>query len=282
MADGTEQTLEAVLQSLETVSFEQRVHAVERLLERLDFYSGRSKHSLQLALSLPLPSIRLARLSCELDTLKKASSDQWMDVGFSEEEEKRFARFQIFSKKFLEEQDYQPLPLLHLTPRLILNPIGIAVEVVEDKGPQKTKKKSRSRKKRAKDVPSTRLDIEVVDSHDQIEDDLDHIESIDQTLSLQRMKSVETSELSSSLAPRRIHSFSISKEKVDKVLQTIPETAHVHVEQLCESYEEQLSVIREHYDSAIQSLNLRLYIANNQIENLTEEMAKLLAFSNSK
>ena len=37
-------------------------------------------------------------------------------------------------------------------------------------------------------------------------------------------------------------------------------------------YEEEISHIREKYDLIIQSLNLRLYISNNHINNLIEEM----------
>ena len=283
------------------------------LLTNIEFYRGRSENPLQLALSLPLPSIRLARLSCEESTLKTLESD-WQKISFSDEEEKRFARLQILANQILTHVQLPSLCLLHLTPRLILSPVAASTQQVFKDGSntshvtttnlQKKKKKKKSRRKKKVTAYEEDIHLKVEQDsellhaddgeHDEEDDHNDDVDTMAVDVGFRIPIDIsDESEGSEDISPsttfserltceqpqktsssRRLFGSSIPKEKLDRMLVSIPPECHHHIEVLCEHYENELSSLREHYDSSIQSLNMRLFIANNNIEHLIEEMNK--------
>jgi hypothetical protein len=197
------------------------------------FFNGISDNPVHQAMLLPLPSIKLAHLSSSEDNRNNAINGLLEKICFSDAEQKKFAYMQIAANNYLKCKGHVPLPLLHLTPRMLL-PF--------EKPP-------------------------VIDCVNTFTVDCSHskLETSNAGLKRSRRKKKKggeelqtgTSLVSSSVYPN-IHS----------VLERMPPESKNLIGEICNLYERELLNIREHYENVIQSLNLRLYIAQDDIEQM--------------
>ena len=70
--------------------------------------------------------------------------------------------------------------------------------------------------------------------------------------------------------------FSIAhKSDYRNVLENLPDEYHGSFYIVSKLFEEYITDIREQYEESLQTLNMRLYLANNSLESMTEELTKL-------
>lgn len=203
------------------------------------FFDGVSDNPVHQAMFLPLPSIKLAHLSSSEDNRNNARNGLLEKICISDAEQKKFAYMQIAANNYLKSKGQVPLPLLHLTPRMLLPfekpPVidcvnTFTVDCSHSKLETSKSGLKRSRRKKKKGGEELQCNFQL---------------------------QTGASLVSSSVYPN-IHS----------VLERMPPESKNLIGEICNLYERELLNIREHYENIIQSLNLRLYIAQDDIEQM--------------
>lgn len=297
--------------------------AMETLLQNESFYHGQSSNLIHLAMKLPLSIIKIAHLSCRPLNIYLARNNKFEQIVFTTDEEQRFARCTIFANKFLSSKGLATLPLIHLTPRMLLDyenpslpppsagvpmtnqPIVTSVDISivneeDDKSPesnilmknviQDELVKKAQRKKRNHRKKSTAIAISGPISC--------HFGGSGEVPTKSCYQSCETSCIPTVLencgqptievTVGQLHAdqlcekklnfdmFSIShKTEYRTVLDKLPKEHHESLYIVSKLFEEYITNIREQYEESLQTLNMRLYLANNSLELKEDELNKL-------
>lgn len=233
---------------------------MDTIINDFDFFIGTSTNPLHLAMKIPFHIIKLAHLSSLEQNLEYALNNELEKISFSVEEKRKFVSSQIAANNFLQSHGQESYSIYHLTPRLLLpfqvkdiSPIDpkqqstiINIEIQD--GSKRKKKKKKSKSKVIKDV-------ETISSPD------DHFEP-------------------NTINYNYFNNLSIPKESVEKIVKVLPQSSHEAIKDLCNYYEDYILDLREKLESAIVSSNFKLYLANNQIENLQEALKNRIKGNN--
>lgn len=256
---------------------------LNRLLATDEFYEGKSENPFHVSLGLNLSVIKLAHLSVSAFKLL----DPELVTAFTLEEQNIFARLLLKANDYLRQRGRKVLPLLRLSPRMLLpyatapaisSPRKIEIfslvendDLKDNEGksgnnliPNKKIKKKLSRKQKLKlkepqtstEIPSTMALTAVPnDSMTEGEDD----------------KAICSSEPYN----KQLQQLSISPKLLSSLLQNVDLKLYNDILQICQEYEDLLSRQCEHWESISQSANLRLFIAENENNNLNDKVEEL-------
>lgn len=263
------------------------------VIETDDFYEGESQNHIHQALGLSLASVKLAHLSVDRATLREVSRGN--TISFTSHEERQFAILQLHANKYLKSKGRKPLPLLHLSPRMLLpynnlvkaknesaDEVGASAEGNMNNNCTETpKKKSRRRRKprSSQNDEQRTMSTEMISSSSGNEHKCSAIEGVTETetVSLPNSSAMPPPLSSSRSHQRHWLTLSIPMSTIEPVLVTFNnEEDHLKLFDLCSMYEREIMSVRETYENAIQAANLKLFIANTEIEKLREEAAKKL------
>jgi hypothetical protein len=305
---------------------------MEALLLDGSFYLGQSHHPIHQAMKLPFGIIKIAHLSCRPLNIYLARCGKFDQIVFTNEEEHRFARSIIFANKFLSSNGFLALPLIHLTPRMLLDfripPLTVQpseesepskatrinIELVEeeelasndqfDNVLKKSRRKKNHRKKSINtnnNIHSHSADdsqhiqttsspqppkIQHFDHHDEFATSVDNISTpmieslhIDVVSSPNIRHEEEVEEAARESIQRKKHNFdkfSIAhKNEYRQLIDHLPIDYHGVLYEASQMFEDYITDIREQYEESLQTLNMRLYLANNSLEVMTENFNKL-------
>lgn len=257
-------------------------------IEDKSFYDGQSSNPVHKALGLRLATIKLAQMSVHRDF------DSVVGTSFTKEEESTFARLQIRANVYLQSIGRPPLPLLHLSPRMLLPykpdaPFAIAdisqeVDKIEQPAKGATiKAEKKKKKKRPKQVTASAFES----TRCPVMDNCPESETLKESTVVEEQ--LAGSEERSSESRKPWHSLSLSQECIREIVANAvdgsvsPEKDRI-VDALwktCMIYEDQLLSLREKYEDAVQAVNLRLFITNTEADKLREDLRVLQPLKNS-
>jgi len=258
-----------------------------------EFFEGISDNPIHQSMFLPLPSIKLAQLSSSAKNMELAKLGMLEQVEFTAEEQKTYAYLQIAANHYLQAKCLVTLPLLHLTPRMLLpyykeqefpdvrfddfSPLSINGNIVTtDTDEEKLKRKKKKKKKKTVANSCPELSPKESTSNEispQI-DIRDYSTQCDEKEELPNFN-VNVEGLGKSVlqppSPRMTLSRATPSWSVPEVygaLEGLSLDLNLTVKNICTSYENELVSLRERYENVVQSLNLRLYVAQAEVDRL--------------
>ncbi|RYH15895.1 hypothetical protein EON65_30955 [archaeon] len=270
-----------------------------RQLENMSFYDGESYHIVHRQLKIPLSVVKIAHYCCNQDALIFAQNGDFQSILFSKEQDSKFMKLQIQSNLFLRREGRHSNHLYHLTPRLILpyqpiapklssqshaeaisNPVLPPDQIVLESSNSKKKRKAK-KKRKSKSAPLSSL-IDHLDSGDNIEAIPIHTsnasEIFDSDDEVEEEGAISSNDTPTPTIPAVMSHYDILRryvaiptQHITTALSHIPTELHEHIFTLCDTYEGRVQEIRETYENLVQTLNLRLYVAESEIERLTED-----------
>lgn len=268
------------------------------ILENDDFYEGESYNHIHKALGLRLASVKLAHLC--VDKAKLLDASKGKSISFTSLEERQFAILQLQANKYLKSKGKNPLLLLHLSPRMLLPYNNIETtknDTVQNEeftmevnnsnnNTVMTKKKPRRRRKprscqdnHQQDNQQQGSSTEAISMLCEDEDKTKSAEDMIPSVPVSQHNQVDVPRSPPSPATNRSHqrhwlTLSVSMPVIEPVLEALKnEEDQMKLFDLCSMYEREIMTVRETFENAVQAANLKLFIANTEIERLREEMA---------
>lgn len=188
------------------------------------------------------------------------------DSTFSPEQEKLFAKMQIYCNNKLRILERLTIPLLHLAPSMINVNISNCsqsenvdsmtinntdkLNQISEQIPQTIKAKKRKNRSKKNKTAS----IEEIQTTRKPEDSIDNL---DKCIAFVRTK------------------VSLSKSDQEKIITSVINNISINknqylfdiIKNICDLYESEISNIREHHEDSIRNLQLRLMISETNLEN---------------
>lgn len=308
-----------------------QLHDLERLLTDSSFYYGESCNPIHRAMKLPIAVIKIAHLVCRPLNIYLARNSKFDQIVFTNEEEQHFARCIITANKHLSAHGMTTLPLIHLTPRMLLdyqekkviettaehpsfkfseNSTRVPIDIIDEddqenevcvsssgecngnsatkKGRKKKhhRKKSKTPESRTSNSNYTAMPVLTTNIQQQpcLESAHFNVGVEDNTsMNIQNIKLPELtqdligcdSNLSDVLKDRKrwnFDQFSVAhKSEFRQLIDNLSEDNHECVHIVSTLFEDYITDIREQYEESLQTLNMRLYLANNSLEAMTEK-----------
>jgi hypothetical protein len=308
------------------------------LLESPDLdFTGDSENPIHKALGIKIIVAQLANVICTKEQRKAACLGRFGDVSFTSKQERDFVQLQILLNLHLNSLRLPRLPLLHLSPRMLLphkyTPMDDHVieseepSVVGDSNLVESKKKAKRKKKKVSPSVSTNTTVESVPELHDPDDDLPALEPCLDSLAISETDEVWSyrgasalpyrmpadltsnknspisrgkgessnrnalthaallradahSHAASSAQPPKPYEYSIPKGVYSSAEQTLGYAAMETVDLVCDAYEQALMHQREQHGSIQQSLSLRLYIAQSELDSLKEKFGLAATIAN--
>jgi len=298
-----------------------------KLLEcpELDF-TGDSENPIHKALGIKIIVTQLAHVVCTKEQQDFACHGRFSDIMFSAKQERDFVQLQILLNLHLNSLRLPRLPLLHLSPRMLLPHKAasgsdiLTEKTVESAAAEVTaeaKRKNRRKKKKTSPPVSvgTATTIESVAESIDADDDLPALEPccideatltdsdepsafqlpmaskflLSQGLSYPQGLPSDTDAAAAQRnalthaallradaqiqqAAQRPYKYSIPKGVYHTAENALGYSAMENVDRICDAYEQALMNQREQHGSIQQSLSLRLFIAQSELDTLKEKM----------
>lgn len=307
-----------------------------KLLEcpELDF-TGDSENPIHKALGIKIIVTQLAHVVCTKEQQESACYGRFSDILFTAKQERDFVQLQILLNLHLNSLRLPRLPLLHLSPRMLLPHKSLSDEDVLTERPAAptlssdcldTKKKNKRNKKKTSPPVSVGTATTVESAAESIDpDDDDDIPALEpcadesaltdtdepsqfhpplaskfrlpQGLSYPQGLPSETepaaiaqrnalthaallrADAQIQQAPPKAYMYSIPKGVYHSAENALGYTAMESVDRICDAYEQALMNQREQHGSIQQSLSLRLFIAQSELDALKEKMGLVAALS---
>lgn len=304
-----------------------------KLLEcpELDF-TGDSENPIHKALGIKIIVTQLAHVVCTKEQQESACHGRFSEILFSAKQERDFVQLQILLNLHLNSLRLPRLPLLHLSPRMLLphkasssNDILAekTVEPVAVEASAETKKKNKRKKKKTSPPVSvgTATTMESVAESIDADDDIPALEPcvdesaltdtdepsafqlpmaskflLSQGLSYPQRLPSDTDAAAAQRnalthaallradaqiqqAPQKPYQYSIPKGVYHSAENALGYSAMESVDRICDAYEQALMNQREQHGSIQQSLSLRLFIAQSELDALKEKMGLAAALT---
>lgn len=294
-------------------------------------FTGESENPIHKALGIKIIVTQLAGLICTKDQYRCAYQSRFGDVSFTSKQERDFVQLQILLNLHLNSLRLPRLPLLHLSPRMLLpckmsvgcndanDSDGVQIDGHDSASPE-VKKKAKKKKKKPSASISANTTVESAAEILDPDDDLPALEpcfdSMSQSgsedavvyqlppTSLYRGYSSPSSQSGtrkeasgSDAATRnaqthaallradaqaqaaRPYKYSVPRGVYARVEGALGLSAMENVDSLCEAYETALMNQREQHGNIQQSLSMRLYLAQSELEALKEKVGLAAAFA---
>lgn len=231
-----------------------------KLIQSLEFHEqceqASSINPVHREMRLPLVVIKLAHMSVSPRALLLARNGQLQDVVVSAAENAKFKMLQITANVFLQQNGRLGHGVYSLTPRMLLPHCNEPSAA--------SKRRNKKKRTSAGGTIACGVQAQTVESSTLITCALD-----------QGAEQMKHEALAANVSAPSCHHHNwynaLPQESVQRALQGVPADFHPACHELCQLYEEHIQSMRDTYESVIQSLNLRLYVANHELEQLQEE-----------
>lgn len=253
---------------------------VQSIVDRYgqSYFEALAGHPTQAALGLKAITVDLAQLVCTEDQRASAKHASWDDIAFTATQERDFAKLQIQLNSYLDSVAIPRMPLLHLSPRMLLDKPQAVAQANENQaavieGSIVSSKRQKKRRKQSRKAANEVSDVDINDTSKAKEIDITPVArdttSVDTVLDKRSTCHIDTATSTSSAR----YDYTIPKDDYTEICNNLQHERDLKcVNQTCDAYEEILLRIREQHDTILQSLNMRLFIAQTEIENLKDSL----------